>query len=219
VTKPTEPADALRLGPQELPELVKKRVIDDPKTIKVLSDPLRMRILRALGEGARTEARVWSVKQLAEALKLPPGKLYWHVKQLLAVDLIQVAEVAVVGGIIEQRYRVAQMGFKVDIESLNEGPDGNEEALALAEAAGDEFLSELRSAIGSGRAHLSKEDSLANPPYVRTIGTASDIRIPQEKAADFGERLNALIEEFNSHEDDGQGGVRAYLLTFYYATE
>lgn len=211
--------DAPRLGPQDLPAVLRKRVVDDPKTIKVLSDPLRMRILRVLSENARTEPRLWSVKQLAEALGMQPGKLYWHVKQLLATELIQVAEIAVVGGIIEQRYRVAQLSVSVDIKSLEEEPTRAEDTMALAEAAGDEFLNELRTAIGSRRAFLSAEESLAHPPHVRTVGTSSDVWIPRDRAADFAERLNALINEFHEGDEEAQDAVHAYLLTFFYATE
>ena len=218
MTTSPEPAAALRLGPQELPDLLLKRVIDDPKTIKVLSDPLRIQILRVLGEGARAQPRVWTVKQLAEAIGVPPGKLYWHVKQLLAVDMIQVAEVAVVGGIIEQRYRVAQVGFRVEIDKLDDETTGNEDTIALAEAAGDEFLNQLRSAVMSGRAFISEEQSLAHSPHVRTIGTTMDTRIPQAKAAEIAERLAALIEELEANEHD-ETGVQVNLLTFFYATD
>lgn len=218
MTTPSEPAAALQLGPQDLPELLSKRVIDDAKTIKVLSDPLRIQILRVLGEGARTQPRVWTVKQLAEAIEVPPGKLYWHVKQLLAVDMIQVAEVAVVGGIIEQRYRVAQIGFRIEVDKLDGASNGNEDTLALAEVAGDDFLGRLRSAVMSGRAFVSEEESLAHSPHVRTVGASMDARISQAKAADFAERLTALIKEFEAEEHD-ETGVQANLLVFFYATD
>ena len=218
MTTPPEPAAALQLGPRDLPELLEKRVIDDPKTIKVLSDPLRIQILRVLGEGVRAQPRVWTVKQLAEAIGVPPGKLYWHVKQLLAVEMIQVAEVAVVGGIIEQRYRVAQVGFRVDVEKLGGEPAGNEDAMALAETAGEDYLRRLRTAVMSGRAFISEDQSLAHSPHVRTIGASMDVRIPQAKAAEFAQRLAALMEEFEANEHD-QTGVQANLLAFFYATE
>ena len=218
MTTSPEPAAALQLGPRDLPELLRKRVIDDPKTIKVLSDPLRIRILRVLGEGAHTRPRVWTVKQLAEAIGVPPGKLYWHMKQLLAVDMIQVAEVAVVGGIIEQRYRVAQVGFRVEVDGLDDETTGTADTMALAEIASEDFLGRLRSAVMSGRAFISEEQSLAHSPHVRTVGTSMDVRIPREKAAEFADRLAALVGEFETHEHDGTG-VQANLLAFFYATD
>jgi DNA-binding transcriptional ArsR family regulator len=218
VTKRTEPVEALQLGPQDLPELMQERQIDDAKTIKVLSDPLRLRIMRVLSEGVRTEPRVWSVKQIAEEVGEQPSKLYWHVKQLLAVGLIQVAEIGLVGGIVEQRYRVAQTGLQVKVQVLVDHPDTRDDALTLADVAVDEFFRDMTTALDAGRAHLSAEESLAHPPHVRTVGTIADHRLPQAKAAEFARRLHELIHEFNTYDYDDDG-VQVNLLTVFYATE
>jgi DNA-binding transcriptional ArsR family regulator len=208
-------SEALPLGPQELPELVAHRRITDPASIKALSDPLRIKIIRLMGEGAHEHARSFTVKQIATALGEPPTKLYRHIKQLLNAELIQVAEVRLVGGIVEQHYRVAQAGFAID-------PEADEELdkalVELGGAAIEDFLARYVAALESGRTYLHGEDALAHPPHVRGFGTIADCRIPQEKAADFAERLHALVEEFGANEHD-ETGVRANLLTIFYATE
>jgi DNA-binding transcriptional ArsR family regulator len=207
---------ALPLGPQRLPEVERQRTISDPAAIKALADPLRIRIMRLMQEGAHVEPRILTVKQIATELEEPPTKLYRHVKLLLKTGFIQVAELRLVGGIVEQHYRTAAAEFM-----LRPQPgDGlaSDVIEAAAGAAVDEFLSRYQDALRMGRAFLRKEEALEHPPHVATAGTVSSIRIPQAKAADFAERLAALVHDFCSTDHD-EKGVEANLLAIFYATE
>ena len=208
-------AAAVPLGPQELPDVVTHRVITDPGAIKALADPLRLRIMRLMQQGARKQARVFTVKQIAAELDEPPTKLYRHIKLLLKNELIQVAEVRLVGGIVEQHYRVAQAGFSVDPEA---GQGLDDDLIAVAGAAIDEFLHRYVDAVRDGRTFLHAEEALAHAPHVPGAGMVSNARIPHERARDFAERFVALVEEFTSAEHD-ENGLEVNLLTVLYVTE
>ena len=215
---------AVSLGPQPLPELVESRRIEDAETIKAVADPLRLQIMRLLGRDARTKPRIMTVKQLAEELGEPTTKLYRHMKQLLAAGLIQVAELRLVGGIVEQHYRVAQANWHVNTGDY-EWPSGTqlpEEIFGVVGAAVSEYLRRYEAALRAGLTHLRSEENLRNPPYVRSVGEISDVRIARERAAEFGERLHALMEEFNANPEaaeDDPDAVSANLVAMYYATE
>src|SRR5690606_18577146 len=73
--------DALRIPPTAL--------------AKALADPHRSRMLELLSGDPK---RVWSVRQLAEALEVPRTRLYHHVKVLLEQGLIEVGEQRTVRG-------------------------------------------------------------------------------------------------------------------------
>lgn len=213
--------EALALGPQPLPELIEYRNIEDPVVMKAVADPLRLKILRVMSRDARVAPRIVTVKQLAEELGEPPTKLYRHIKQLLAVGMIQVAELRLVGGIVEQSYRVAQVAWGVNMGSVG-GEDGqppSEEVLGLLGAALDEYVARYERALRTGRTFLRNEDNLANPPHVRSVGAVSDFRVPQEYAAEFAERLQAMVKEFNdTKRSDSPDAVYANLLMMFYAT-
>ena len=215
---------SLPLGPQPLPELVEFRRIEDAATIKALADPLRLRIMRVLGHGAHTSPRIMTVKQIAEGLDEPTTKLYRHIKQLLAAELIQVAELRLVGGIVEQHYRVAQAGWGVDPGGYE--PAGGEgipgEVYGIVGAAVTDFFGRYETALREGRTHMDKEENLKHPPHIRSVGAISDYRISREKAADFAERLHALVTEYVEWHDQrevGDDAVTVNLMTFFYATE
>ena len=214
--------EPLPLGPQPLPALIEFRRVEDPATMKALADPLRLKIMRALARNAHVEPRIMTVKQLAQELGEPATKLYRHMKQLLAVDMIQVAELRLVGGIVEQHYRVAQKGWGINPGQL--GPDResvlSDEMFGIVGAVIDDYFERLEEALRSGRTFLRSEDSLDNPPHVRSVGSIMDQRMSQEKAAEFAERFDALIKEFSSDENrDEDGAVTVNLMLFYYATE
>jgi DNA-binding transcriptional ArsR family regulator len=75
-------------------------VIQDVDTLKVLADPVRLRIHFEL-EQPRT------VKELAAALDMPQTRLYYHVKLLERAGLITVVSRRTVSGIEERTYRTA----------------------------------------------------------------------------------------------------------------
>ena len=224
---PTEGAggdeeQSLPLGPQPLPELVAFRRIEDAATIKALADPLRLRIMRVLGHGAHTSPRIMTVKQIAEELDEPTTKLYRHIKQLLAVDLIQVAELRLVGGIVEQHYRVAQAGWGVDPGGYEPTVGEGIEVYGIVDAAVTDFFSRYETALREGRTHVDKEENLKHPPHIRSVGAISDYRISRDKAADFAERLHALVAEYVEWHDQREAGddaVTVNLMAFFYATE
>jgi DNA-binding transcriptional ArsR family regulator len=212
----------LPLGPQALPELIEFRQIEDAATMKALADPLRQNILRVLSRNVHEKPRVMTVKQLAEELGEPTTKLYRHMKQLLAVDLIQVAELRLVGGIVEQHYRVAQKGLGVDPQrpTWDRASAQSEALLGVVGAGVEDFFTRYGAALQSGRTYVRSQDSLENPPYIRSTGAISDCQIPRERAAEFAERFHALIGEFHSEPNaHGEGTVYVNLLAMFYATE
>src|SRR3954447_7318440 len=103
------PADDLELYPDFRPEPLIK--IRDAETLRALGDPTRVRILETM---VQRQDPPWSVKELAAALGVPQTRLYHHVEQLLAHDLIRAVERRVVSGIIETRYRVTALSIELD---------------------------------------------------------------------------------------------------------
>src|SRR5919199_432922 len=94
--------------------------ISDLDSLRVIADPLRLRILESLIE-PRT------VKQVAAELGIFPTKLYYHMQLLERHGLIMVVDTRLVSGILEKRYRAAARCFHVDHALLAlSGPTGDE---------------------------------------------------------------------------------------------
>jgi DNA-binding transcriptional ArsR family regulator len=104
------------------------KLIDTVETLKVVADPLRLRILAALRRGSAT------AKELAHALGTPLKGLYYHLALLEEHDLIRVAATRVVSGIIEKQYAVT--AYRLSVERSLFAPEAPDPQTGL-----DVFLS------------------------------------------------------------------------------
>jgi DNA-binding transcriptional ArsR family regulator len=69
--------------------------ISDLETLKVMTDPLRLKIIDLLLEQPR------NVKFLASALNISSTKLYYHINMLEEKGILKVVSTRIVSGIIE----------------------------------------------------------------------------------------------------------------------
>ena len=76
--------------------------------VKVVADPLRVRILELLCDEALT------TKQVAERLGEKPTRLYHHVDALAKAGLIRLADTRQVRGTVEKYYRAVAKAFRAD---------------------------------------------------------------------------------------------------------
>jgi DNA-binding transcriptional ArsR family regulator len=189
------------------------RVIADLETMRALSDPTRVAILRLLMSGDRSSPPVMSAKELAAALGEPQTKLYRHLKQLEAVNLIQVAETRLVSGIQEQRYRTAQLDFTISRDLVMDEASSAEFANTLSAVFG-EFRTELLTNLSAGRVPVGTE---AETPLGLVIGRGMAARVSPARAAEFRRRVLALQAEFDVLEDDDPAGIPVHLLVGWYA--
>lgn len=198
------------------------RQVTDAATLRALSDPLRLAILRVL---MAEPSRVMSVKELAAALGEPQTRLYRHVKQLEERQLIQVAETRVVSGIIEQRYRAGQRDLRLD-RSLLVAPDGDADVgesalgrsvLAVLDHVRDEFAAQLR----AGRIRFAATGSQGSPPTdLSTLGGLHVVKLTPEHYARFRARVRELFDEFERADESEPGAtVPVSLFAMLYAEQ
>ena len=84
--------------------------IDDPRLVKALAHPIRIRILNILDDKTATP------KQLAEALGLPLENVSYHVRTLKDFGFIKLERTRQVRGAVEHHYKLAarpQIGDKL----------------------------------------------------------------------------------------------------------
>ena len=193
------------------------RAVDDVETLKALSDPTRVAILRVLMDGPPTRPPVMSVKELAERLGEPQTKLYRHVKQLEARDLIRVAETRIVSGIVEQRYQTGQLSLDFEPRFLGRHA-ATDDTTGVLTANLDNFLAEFLDAIRAGRVgfdpDVPPEESYRKLLLSRGMATVSPAR-----AAEFRGRFAALVHDMVDAEYEEDGVPIHFLAVFYSPTD
>jgi DNA-binding transcriptional ArsR family regulator len=83
------------------------KIIEDLATLRLLSDPLRLRLIEELGVAPTT------VKELARAMDMKPNRLYYHVNLLEEHGLVRVTQTRIVSGIVERTYALVAKHFAV----------------------------------------------------------------------------------------------------------
>jgi DNA-binding transcriptional ArsR family regulator len=193
------PADETELQPDFRPEATRR--ISSAETLRAISDPTRMRLMEVM---VQRQDPPWSVKELAAALGVPQTRLYHHIDQLFAHDIVRPVERRVVSGIIETRYRVTALSFQLDRRLFEGGSD--EPARMLHDtlvAVFDTARDEIEAAMRSGAVDPSGGDE------DRVLVSRGLARLTPERAAEYRRRLVALAEEFGD-QDEGTPGTRPW---------
>ncbi|WP_326682202.1 helix-turn-helix domain-containing protein [Streptomyces sp. NBC_01237] len=188
------------------------REVDDVETLKALSDPLRLAILRTMMSDVRASHRV---KDIAGLLDQPTTRLYRHIKVLEAAGLIKVARTRMVSGIQESQYQVAQFALRLSHELLAAPGNAGELADAFAATLND-FRDRLVRDIISGRFQPEPEAG-EKPDPLGPMVVALDRRLTPERATEFRSRLSALMEEFNRPDDEANAVVPVEFLLMFWA--
>ena len=191
-------------------------IIDDLKTLQVVSHPLRAQLLDQF------DAKPQTVKQVADRLGVTANKLYYHVNMLEEHGLLAVAETRTVGNLIEKRYQTAAERFEVDGNLLSfSTQEGREQAERTVVASLDATRDDLLRSMEARRMRRERGETLRPREIVvnRCIS-----RLSEEQAEAFRQRLYALVQEFGAADEAGtpagdEEGVDTYSLTVaYYAS-
>jgi DNA-binding transcriptional ArsR family regulator len=164
-------------------------VIRDFETLKLLADPLRIRMLELMRQGQTT------AKQLASALQVSQTRLYYHLKLLETRGLITVVETRLVSGIVEKHYRTVGGRLTVDKSLIGPTLEGSDALDAYVSIVLDEVKTEINRSIDAGLIDLerTKDDELR--PRQLLLGRKW-LKLTAQQLEDFARAYAALIDQF-----------------------
>jgi DNA-binding transcriptional ArsR family regulator len=148
-------------------------IIDEPEQVKAFTDPLRARVLRLLAQQAMTN------QQLADTLGEPHAKVLYHVRFLLDLGLIKLVDTQIKGGNVEKYYRAIARVFDIRATAQADEETNLAVATSLLENMRHDFLASV----------------VAYPDEQSYIHTAA-ARMPEEKVAEFNQRVRDLMAEY-----------------------
>jgi predicted ArsR family transcriptional regulator len=173
--------------------------IRDLEQIRLLSDPLKLRLLQAFAESART------TKAAAVELGESVTKLYRHVDALHDAGLIEVVEENQKRGTIERTFRAVAQRFEADHSLFTDAPwdEGTIAARDMLRVTEAEILNMLAN---------THDDTDERAIIMRVRGKASP-----EKVAELRGALNAWLESLPDHDDTQGEATQEFggLIAFY----
>jgi DNA-binding transcriptional ArsR family regulator len=174
--------------------------LDDLSALRALTDPLRKAIIRELQREPKTAS------QLAAALGEKPTKLSYHVLELERNGLIELVETRMKGNLQEKYYRAVAEMFRVDPRLFAEGPEGEDAFYEHVTGLLDRAALDFREAIRSGQ--ITPDESR------RALASQLHLRLTPEQAAEFRDRLEALLAEFREKPSENTPIGAALTLLF-----
>jgi DNA-binding transcriptional ArsR family regulator len=173
--------------------------------VKVLADPLRIRILEELSSAERT------TKQVAQRLGEKPTKLYHHVEALERVGLIRLTRTRQKRGTIEKYYIAVAKQFRTDSRLFSAAPaasKGEQDALlAMISTVFDRTADEMRGLVAQhgGRKGIQEQGLLS---YL-------EVRTDREQARRLQARLMKIVKSVDEAKTAAKtkAGERRYRLT------
>ena len=173
--------------------------IKDLEQVRLLADPLKLRLLQAFAEGEKT------TKQVAAELGERITKLYRHVDALHAAGLLEIAQETPKRGTVERKFCAVARRFEAD-RSLFTGKSGEQGSSAirnLLQAGQDEILRALAIA-----------DTASEPGVVLTRLRCKG---SPERIATLRQALGDWIESVQQEEGESEGGLEEFgaLIAFY----
>lgn len=171
------------------------RVIDDLDTLRLLTQPVRLKIVEAL----RSAPGPQTVKELAAALGTTQTKLYYHVNLLEGADLIRVAATRLVSGIVEKRYAAASYRIAVDRALLSPATSGGDGLEVLLAIIFDQVRTEIRRSVAAGLIDLDRSRDDDTGPNSLMLGRKWLLLTP-EQVAEFRQRLGQVQEEYQGQD-------------------
>ena len=165
--------------------------IDDPRLVKALAHPIRMKILNILDERTATP------KELAEVLGLPLENVSYHVRTLKDFGFIKLEKTRQVRGAVEHHYKVVARP-RIGDKLWSETPRVVQEALV------DAHLSALVDLIG--QAALQGGFDLAEAQIARH-GLSLDEQGLKEASAvllETYDKLEEISEKARKRAQDGE---------------
>jgi DNA-binding transcriptional ArsR family regulator len=178
--------------------------LTDLDQVRVLADPLRLRILEQLCVEART------TKQVAQRLGEKPTKLYHHVEALERVGLIRLVRTRQNRGTIEKYYLAVAREFRTDSRIFSPSDAGSEAKgdtlQAMISTVFASTADEMRGLVAQGQGRKGIEE--------KGILSYFEIRTDRKHGRRIQERLTRLIKSFNeTPKGGGTLGRKRYRFT------
>ena len=160
---------------------------------RLLTDPLRLRILKEFVEEPRT------TKQVADRLGEPAPKLYRHVDALVDAGLLTLKREQRKRGTTERYLQAVATRFEVDRELF--APQGK----APAKRVNKDLAKMARSLFGDTQREFLANADLGDPNRMPPIAMRVMVRAPRHEVAQLRRKLLAWLEECQRLSDDHNG--------------
>lgn len=180
--------------------------------VKILADPLRQRVLRALVDEEKTATQL--VGEIEEA----PSNLHYHVEQLRGAGLVELVRESPKRGTTEKYYRAVAKRFEIAPGLLKLAATDAEvehETLSLVSAATQSAVVEFAHSLSAGRIDPERDRLAPHVTLSSVRATEEQVRRLRRSLAEWLEECDAASEECD-RADAADGAVEYRILCLFF---
>ncbi|MEU6413619.1 helix-turn-helix domain-containing protein [Microbispora sp. NPDC046933] len=181
--------------------------ITDPKTLKVIAHPARLRLYEVLVAGGPATAA-----QLARHVAGAPGSLSYHLRQLAAHGFIEEAPDLGSDG-RERWWRAIPGGVRWSPEDFEDSPGAREVAATAQRVLTGRHIDRLEEWLATGPRRWGPTWASA----ARSTDTV--LRLDPDELRELGDELDAVIARWANRPDDGSDREQVFLFLHAFPIE
>lgn len=162
----------------------KSKILSTVEEVKAISDPFKFRILKTFSDINEPA----TVKQIADCLNEVPAKVYYHVKKMEKLGILQLIYTKEIKSIIAKYYEPTAEHFEV--ECGNDFDDVNKTVM-LGET--QRMIAEV---YNNSKNVLLEEISLCAKNDIKNHGklTMTDLYLTEQQAKEFSKNIEEFVE-------------------------
>lgn len=169
------------------------RVIKTDEELKIFSDPYRLRIISTYQE----QNKPLTVKGVADLMGEVPAKVHYHVKKLLAIDILELDHVEVIKGIHAKYYRLRTENFTIDYTNAQVNKTN---LINSTETLFDSILNEFRKELHESVCDLKEDKNEFS--HKKGVLSKDDIYLNKEEYEIVHQEI---INLFQKYKEKGSG--------------
>lgn len=183
-------------------------VITNTETVKMMSDPLRMRIAEALTEPHTT-------KDLAQVFDVPVTRLYYHIGLMEEHGMIQVVDTQMVSGIQEKRYQLIARNFSIDGDIFRFDSSAKRSIDEMVAALFDNARRQLRILVANRSVDEKiSEDGTGSEDGVAISLQQSLIALTPDERDELDAELESILHRYSPDRADLPPDADLFSLTY-----
>lgn len=186
---------------RQYPEPASEHTIHNLEALRIFFDPLRTRIIHALGDEPRT------IHEVADLLDVPFTRLYYHFQLLEKHGFIRQVDARSYGGAVEEKYyQITARLFLVDRSLMTVGVAGEDSGLEVVlESVLDRTRTDIQASVRSGVIDLQQR--APHPQSLFIIRGYS--YLSPERATELYRALRSVVDEYiTAGEEDVDESLR-----------
>ena len=176
-----------------------------------MTDPYRIDIIQIL---KRAKEKPLTVKDIADALGQPHGKVYYHVKKMFDIGALRVEKVEKINGITAKYYA---LNFSY-MEIKSEGVAGSEvqmkmnHSMTLINKLYDDSKAEFLASVQEESKKKGKSEEAADGDMILTTNS---LYFTPESYKDFKREMEELFSRYEKKQEIEAEFERIYFFTLY----